>query len=179
MERQTMEKKTEPAQVTALYNNLTSYDPNGDTLLVLNRAKGMRYLTVAVAVDAGMAGGERQTHSEPEGLFPGLNEVSKSYIERVEADAKRQRDSGGGVLAQMLDRDIRVIRNLAKCDPSDVAAWIESSANIELIGKLRGDARHGEAAQRAWAAWHERDATNDVRTLRHFWAMRTGSKKVA
>ena len=169
----------ETEKIKTLYDNLTPYDPTGDDVLVFNRADGMRYITVAVAVDPGMAGGVRQTHSEPQALFPGLNRVSKEYMTRVKADAERQRARGGGVTADMVDNELKIFRDLSKASKADAADMIRASADIELVGELRSDPKHGEAAERAWKAWHSRDATNEIKHLRHFWAMKTGSRKVA
>jgi len=170
---------SETDQVITLYDNLAPYDESGETVYILSKADGLRYLTVAVAGEPGMAGGQRQTYSEPVRIYPGLNKLSKSYWERVEADAQRQRDRNGGILADMLDRDFEVVRNLAKTSTAKVAEWLMASANIEVVAELRNDPHHGEAARRAFEAWHKPDAVPATKMLRHFWAMSTGSRRVA
>jgi len=171
---------SEQPEIKTLYDSLTPYDAEDKEFVhVLNKADGFRYLTVTVARATGMAGGPRMTHSKPMRLYPGLNEVPKSYWDRVEADAQRQRGTGGGVLADMLDRDFEVVRSLSKVAPAKVAEWLMASANIGLVAELRSDPKHGDAAARAFKAWHDPEANNETRRLRHFWAMATGSRKAA
>lgn len=170
----------ETAQVKVLYDTLTPYREDGDKIYVVNHADGFRFLTVAVASEAGDAGGARMTSSEPVALYPGLNPVSKDYWRRVEADAKRQRERRGGVLAQMIDDHvIEAVKDLGKTSVAKVEQWLMGSANIELVAELRNSKNHRAAAERAYRAWHDPEASDATKTLRHFWAMSTGSRKVA
>lgn len=162
-----------------LYDNLTPIRDDGEIVWIVSKADGLRYPTVAVVSEAGQAGGERMTHSDPHRIYPGLNPVSKAWADRVEADAQRQRERGGGVLSQMIDEEFVIVRNLAKKSEATVAEWISMSANIEAIKGLRDDHKHGEAARRHFRAWHSgNDAPENIKRLRHFWAMATGSKRV-
>jgi len=170
---------SDPAKILPLYDNLTPYDEGGESVYIVSKAEGLRYPTIAVAGEPGMAGGQRLTYSEPVRIYPGLNKVSRSFWDRVEADAKRQRDRGGGILSAMVDQEFEVVRNLAKTSTAKVGEWLAASANIEVVAELRNDPTHGEAARRAFEAWHKPSATPAIRRLRHFWAMSTGSKRVA
>lgn len=172
---------SETSKIKNLYDNLTPYRTGGDQVYIVNNADGFRFLTVAQATEAGDAGGGRMTTSEPTRLYPGLNRVSKAYWSRVEADADRQRKrSGDGILVQMLDGGtIEAVKDLNKTNQAKVAGWLVASANIELVKELRGHPKHGEAARRAFDAWHSGEASDETKTLRHFWAMATGSRKVA
>lgn len=170
---------TETTQIKNLYDNLAPFRQDGEQVYVLNSSDGFCYLTVAVAFEAGDAGGERMTVSDPVRLYPGLNKVAKAWWARVEADAQRQRDRNGGVLAQLLDEGVVELRDLGKTKPAKVAEWLAASANIELVGELRSHPKHSEAASRAFEAWHSYEASEDTKRLRHFWAMATGSRKVA
>ena len=170
----------ETEEIKSLYDNLIPYREDGDHVYVVNSADGFRYLTVAVASSGGDAGGGRMTSSQPHRLYPGLNPVSKSYVQRVEADAKRQRERSGGVLAQMIDdHTIEIVKDLSSTSVSKVSTWLMQSANIEVVCELRSHKKHGEAAHRAFKAWHDPEASDATKTLRHFWAMSTGSRKVA
>lgn len=171
---------TETSNVKELYDNLSPYHDRGDTVYVVNNADGFRYLTVAQAREAGDAGGVRMTSSAPHRLYPGLNVVSKAYWSRVESDAERQRKRSGGILAKMIDEgQIEAVKDLAKTSLSKVAGWLAASANIGLVKDLRSHPKHGPAAHRAFEAWHSREASDSTKRLRHFWAMSTGSRKVA
>lgn len=176
------ENPTETEAVRALYDNLTPYHGTDGVAWIVNNGDGLRYLSVAVASTGGDAGGVRLPSVVSHRLYPGLNRVQAGYAERVEADAKRQREriKGGGVLSKMIDSGtIEIVRSLDRVKADKVAAWLEASADIGLVNELRSHDKHGPAAQRAFDAWHSRDSGDDVARLRHFWAMATGSRKVA
>jgi len=169
----------ESPQVAELYDNLTPWREDGDQVYVVNKTAGPLYLTVAVASEPGLSGGPRLPTALPRRLLTGLNRVSASWIERIEIDAARQDERGGGVLADALATKIEIVRSLAGTKPAKVAEWLLASADIGLVAELRGDPKHGAAAERAFAAWHSREASDATKTLRGQWASVTGSRKVA
>ena len=87
--------------------------------------------------------------------------------------------SGSSVTSEMIRRELKVIKNLERMDEADVAEMMERSANIEFVGSMRNSPKHGEAATRIFNAFWDHNAPDEVKTLRHFWAQATGSKKVA
>lgn len=172
----------ETKKIQALYDNLVPFSMSaaGETVWVMNHELRFHVLPVAVASSGGDAGSARQVKTQAVKLFPGLNKVPASYWTRVEADAQRQRDRQGGILAATLDAKTieRVYPSKASADK--VAGWLTNTANLQVIADMRKDRKHGEAAERAWRAWHDdTEASNHVKTLRHFWAMAEGSRKVA
>jgi hypothetical protein len=171
----------ETPEVASLYDNLTPYREDGDTVWVVNHAMQFVFLTVAEASAGGDAGGARMTTTRPVKLWPGLGKVSASYRARVEADAARQRKRiGDGILSGILDaKEVEFVSDIGKINPAKVDGWLAMTANLEILGELRGHPKHGEAAERHWRAWHDREASKHVKTLRHFWHMAAGSKKVA
>jgi hypothetical protein len=176
-----MTNTKETPQIATLYDNLTPYSSSGDTW-VMNHQDGMVFLTVAVASSGGDAGGMRRVNSTPVRLLPGLNRVPTGYVERLEADAQRQRDrsKGGGVLSNLLDRgDVEIIKSLDKTSAGKVATWLAATADLQVVADLREHKAHGPAARAAWDAWHDREAPDSIKVLHHFWRMATNSKKVA
>jgi len=169
----------ENENITKLFDGLTPIANDGGLVFVVNNTGGMLFPTVVEAVRPGDAGGPRTLRSQPVGIYPGLDRVPKGWADRLKADAKRQNDRNGGVLAELLDARKLEFIDIDKAAPALVGELLARSANIELVGELRGHKRHGEAAERAFKAWHSREASNDTKLLRHFWAMRTGSRKVA
>lgn len=168
-------------KVASMYANLAPYDEDGgDTVLIFSRAKGLVYITVAESMEHGDAGGGLMTTSRAQRLMPGLNPLPKGYWERVKSDVARQvKRSGTSITDQVIKRDLKVIKNIERMDAADVADMLERSANIEYVGSLRGSANHGEAATRIFKNFWDHNAPDEVKTLRHYWAQATGSKKVA
>ncbi len=173
---------TEPEQVKALYDNLVSFSMSaaGDTVWVMNNEMRFQFLPVAIATTGGDAGSARQIKTTSVKLFPGLNKVPKTYWDRIEADALRQRERNGGILAMTLDAKKVELVHPGKASAERVAGWLAMTANLQILSDMRKDRKHGEAAERFWNLWHDdAEASNHVKTLRHFWRMAEGSKKVA
>ena len=166
-------------KITKLFDGLSPIGTEGGDVYVINNTGGMLYPVIAEAVQPGDAGGARTLRSPTVGIYPGLDRVSKAWSERLKADAKRQEARKGGVLADLLSSNKLEFIDIDKASASRVAELLKRSANIELVAELRAHKKHGEAAERCFQAWHSREASNDTKVLRHFWAMRTGSRKVA
>jgi hypothetical protein len=173
-------ENTEPAEVSALYDNLTPFRNDGETVWVMSTATGMRFPTVAVAHSGGDAGGQRMCSSQPVALLPGLNKVSAGFWARVESDADRQRKriKGGGILSQMLDKELSRV-DLGKTSASKAAEMLAATSNLEVIGELRSHPKHGVAAAHQFEVWHRGEASTETKVRRHFWAMYSDSRKVA
>lgn len=169
----------ETPQVKNLYDGLSAVANTRQWAYVVNNTGGMLYPCVAEAVAPGDAGGLRSVTSKTVGIYPGLDRVPAGWADRLKLDAKRQRERRGGVLAQLLDaKDLEFI-DIDKAAPALVAKLLRRSSNIELVAELRNHKKHGSAAADAFEAWHDPEASNETKIVRHFWAMRTGSKKVA
>jgi hypothetical protein len=170
---------TETPQVKKLYDGLSAIPRDKGEVYIVNTSGGMLYPTVCEAVAPGDAGGLRTVRSESIGVYPGIDRVPAGWWGRLKVDAGRQRERKGGVLAQLLDSGTLKSIDLDRASDVKVAALLRKSANIGLIAELRGHKKHGAAAQAAFDAWHSLEASNETKMLRHFWAMRTGSRKVA